>query len=337
MKLVRLYAYAVSPMKNVEHAEPPSGGAVRVTPDIRTTFEGMAVSAEAKIQVDFAVDTTTRTNDSRDRVMQFAFEASAAARSAATSLAASLAERMDRRSSACLLVLGSLRDADRARVFILTFPKEDALRLRSGGEEATIQVLTDVFSQTSRLRKAALFEGKNRKTAFLSGKVLDFQATTGSHPAADFWITDFLQCVLAMHGEAGTRELAKCLRRTYEAAETPAEKEELYAAILSVRRSPRPRWSLRSFADTYLAGRVKTEFIDAASNAAIVDSAFDFVPTVFDQALNFRVFRLEGEVFVSAPFDQIGNGRPVVVTGVEEKHLRCEGVVVDESLKTRHA
>jgi hypothetical protein len=338
MELTRLYAYSIEPLKNVEAAPRPEGGAARLTSELRSIFESLGNSAEANIKVDFQVDQTSRTNSVRDEMMRFGFGSGAEARSAAAALAARLGSVMDRRSSACLLVLGGWHETERARVSVWMFPKDEALRLRRSGKESIIEVLSDIFSRTSRLRKAAVFEGKNRKADFLRGRILDFQVASPARPAADFWIRDFLHCLLALHGEAGTRELARCLRKAYEAATVPSDKEAIYSAIASVRHSPRTRWSLRSFAETYLHSPSKEVFLQGAANTAASDSMFDFDREVFERALNFRVFQLEGDVYVSAPFDQVGPNRPVSVTADETRQLTCSGVVVSEAVRgRRHA
>jgi hypothetical protein len=116
------------------------------------------------------------------------------------------------------------------------------------------------------LRKAALFEGKNRKTDFIGGKVFDFQTSSQSREVADFWIVRFLHGVLAVHGPTGTRHLARCLHEAYEKTEGLDAKEQIYSAVIAVRQSRRPRWSLREFANQYLTGAAREAFVRAAPN-----------------------------------------------------------------------
>jgi hypothetical protein len=80
---------------------------------------------------------------------------------------------MDLRSHACLLVCAAYQDGARRRVTLWTFPKDEALRLRHNRSGSSIDYLEDVFSRNSKLRKAALFEGQQRRTDFLTGRVLD--------------------------------------------------------------------------------------------------------------------------------------------------------------------
>jgi hypothetical protein len=180
-----------------------------------------------------------------------------------------------------------------------------------------------------------LFQGQNRRTDFLTGRALDYQANVTSREVADFWIGRFLDAVFGIREDAGTRQLAKCIRIAFQAAKDSGEKEQLYAAIVAIRRSPRKRWSLKGFADTYLEGNLRDVFLESAPNEETVNSSFDFNRDIFDSALNFRVFHLESDVWVSAPFDEVG--RSVVLSGEKEKRLTCEGTVIEEYVKTRHA
>jgi hypothetical protein len=195
--------------------------------------------------------------------------------------------------------------------------------------------LSDIFSRTSRLRKAALFEGRNRKTDFIGGKVFDFQTSSQSREVADFWIVRFLHGVLAVHGPTGTRHLARCLHEAYEKTEGLDAKEQIYSAVIAVRQSRRPRWSLREFANQYLTGAAREAFVRAAPNQETLDSNFDSDRKTFDDTLNFRIFGLNTGVFVSSPLGEVG--KSVTLSGTTEKVLRCEGTVVEEHLRTRHA
>lgn len=337
MKLARLFAYNVEPGRKAEGLITPTGGAIQVNQGVEDVFTTLMKEMNARDPVDCRVDQTTRTNEVRDLLLTISFGTGPGPSGAAKAFAERLGSVMDRRSSPCLLVMGSLLDGPKVRLVICTFPQEAAIRLSAQGARSSIEMLEDVFSIRSKLRKAAVFEGQNRRTDFIRGNVLDFQARSTDRQAADFWIDSFLDCQLALHGDAGTRELARCIKKAYQAAESSSEQEALHAGMVALRTSPRHRWSLASFADTYLTGASKDAFISLAANETSVHADFDFVREVFDQTLNFRVFRLEGDVFVSAPFDQVGPNRSVVVTDENERRLlRCEGSVVKEEVRTRH-
>lgn len=337
MELFRLHAYTVIPTRTDEEASPPAGGAVNPPTELRAAFLEISDASRtgARTEVDFDVDTETRTNEVRDHILRFAFENPAAAKVAASWLAARLGGSMDRRSDPCLLVLAALRDGSRRRVAISTFPRDEAFRLRTSKGTPSIELLKDVFSRTSRLRKAAFFEGMQRRTDFLRGLIFDSQAMSAAKEAADFWIVSFLQCVLAFHGAAGTRHLAKSLQAAYGRADDPHVQEQLSAAIMALRHSPRRRLSLQGFADDYLSEPAKKAFLEAIPNDAVLGTPFDLDREVLDSTLRYRMFRLDTDVFVTAPLDAIGQS--VTVTGEgPRRRLRCEGEIRDERVRSRH-
>ena len=268
-------------------------------------------------------------------VMAFSFGTPSEAKTAASALATKLAKSMDQRSPSCLLILAASKDGDSGRMTFWAFPRDEAFQFRTAKEGPSIKILTDIFSRTSRLRKAALFEGKNRKTDFLSGRVLDLQ-TTGAHgKAADYWIGEFLDCRLGLEEEAGTRILASCLRTTYEAVTDQSARDQLYSAMVAVRTSPRHTWSLNDFANQYLQGEVKDAFLNSAPSQDLIALSFHFNRAAFETKLNFRIFHLNNDVYVSAPFSAVGQN--VTIQDGETRTLRCEGEIIDESVRSRHA
>ena len=168
MNLLRVHADTVSPSRTAETAFDPEGGAVSVTPELRRVIQENVNSAQfdSRTAVDFQLDPTTRTNETRDLVLAFGFGEPAAARSAALSLARHLAQAMNLRSSPCLFVPVAFEGGDRRAVYLWTFPRAEAFRFRRDASGPTIEVLTDIFSQTSRLRKAARFHASSGKIDF---------------------------------------------------------------------------------------------------------------------------------------------------------------------------
>ena len=337
MELFRLHAYAVVPQRTVDDTQSPTGGAIVINAELRSVMDVNIADARFDQQplVDFDLDTTTRTNDTRDAVIAFAFGESATAKAAAVGLADRLSHAMDRRSTPCLFVPTAFREGNSCRVVLWIFPREDAFQLRESAAGPTIEVLTDVFSQKSRHRKAARFYGKNLRTDFLQGRVLDHQANAVSRDFADFWINRFLQCVLSMKDDAGTRLLAKTIRQTYDGLETAGEREQMHSAVMAMRHSPQRRVSLYTFADRYLDGDAKSIFIANVKNEHALHSPFNFDRTLFDETLQFRIFELERGVFVSSPLTEVGE--TVRISGADDnRRLSCQGRIVDEKLRTRH-
>ena len=126
-------------------------------------------TTQRPIAVDLQVDPDTRTSEMRDLMLEFAFGTKSKPDSAGEKLAAALSQAMDRRSHPCLFVVAASGDTDRRSVTMWTFPQEEAFQFRGASARPSIELLTDIFSRTSRLRKAALFEGKYRTTDFIRG------------------------------------------------------------------------------------------------------------------------------------------------------------------------
>jgi len=337
LELFRLHAYSVLPQRTRGDKSPPVGGAIRITPNLRRVMSANTKDAQFDSQplVDFEVDQTTRTNSTRDAVMAFAFGEGATARAAALRLADHLSDSMDQRSTPCLLVPAALREDSFCRVILWIFPREEAFQLRNEATGPTIDILTDVFSQKSRHRKAAFFEGKNIRTGFLQGRVLDHQANAVSRDFAEFWVGRFLKCVLSMKDETGTRLLAKTIRLAYDGLVDVEAREQLHAGVMAIRHAPQKRVSLATFADRYLDGEARSVFLARITNEHAKNSPFDFQLSVFDATLQFRVFQLDSGVVVSSPLSQIGE--TVKISGTLERKLTCKGIVVGEKLRSRHA
>lgn len=341
MELFRLHAYAVFPTRRSENPSVPEGGPVTITAALNAILDESEIAArfDNRTLVDFEMpDGDSRVNEVRDLIVAFGFRDGVAVKQAALGIAARLGNAMDMRSGECLLVLTAMRENTRRRVTLWTFPRDQAFRFRRRGAGATIQVLTDVFSQTSKLRKAAQFEGREVRNDFLQGRVLDFQANQLAHDVANFWISRFLQCTLSIADDAGTRMLATAIRKTVDASVKLEEKEQLLTAVMAIRTSPRRRWSLNEFAQQYLHGPVKDRFLEAAPNPESAASLFNFRRTDFEAALAYRVYTLQTGVLVSAPLAEIGNSVKVTesreaATVAARRQLSCTGAVVDEKVR----
>ena len=63
---------------------------------------------------------------------------------------------------------------------------------------------------------------------------------------------------------------------------------------------------------------------------------FIFDRATFESKLNFRIFELESGVWVSSPFSEIGETVRIRETA-DQRVLSCEGNVVNEQIRARHA
>lgn len=343
MDLFRIYAYAVTPQRKAEVKQAPSGGAFPVNDDIRKALDALLVTSKlaSQAEVHFRFDGDNnfqqRQHAVRDLVMDFAFQAPAKAKAAAQALSTKLSDAMDERSPpTTLFILAVGRSGALRRMTMWAFPHDEAFQFRSSNNRPRIRLLDDIFSRSSRLRKAVLFQGRNRNSDFLTGRILDQQAMGGFGKAADYWISNFLDCRLGLEGEAGTRLLAKHLREAYESLDSQPDREQLFNAMTAVRTSTKTTWSAKQFAAQYLQGEAKRVFLQSVP-ADLRNLSFKFQRDVFEDKLNFRVFRLKDDVYVSAPFGTIGDGKTVRIIDGQQRKLRCEGPIAEEKVRARHA
>lgn len=336
MNLFRINAYFVDPSRTSERYALPQGGRISLGKDLVKALDRnyKAAKFQTRPSIDFNVDPQTRTNPVRDSIIQFAFQGPSKADDAALTLATRLSQTMDLRSKPSLFIVMSLKDGDKRRVIAWTFPRDEAFRLSTKTKAPSLQILTDIFSQSSSLRKAAMFEGRNLRNGFLSGTVLDLQ--TGLHylEIANFWVEEFLMCKLGLLGAAGTRILADALKHTASVAENPVEKEQVFATMLSLKHSPKRDWTFQEIADQYLSGRVKSNFLSALPNQQTVNSQFVLEKPGLERELKFRIFSLDTGVFVSSPMEEVG--KSVNVSDDDQRKLECQGVIVDEKVRARH-
>lgn len=353
MNLFRLFAYPVEPQRTAppEAFVDPVGSRIDWTAELEGALAAALAAARRMTSVDLRLDTDprNRTSEVRDAVMRFAFEYQhASAEAAATALARRLSASMDERSKPCLFLAAAYRDsapAPQRQVALWIFPRDEAFRFHA----MTIELLNDIFSRSSRLRKLALFEGRQIRSHFITAQALDFQASEIDE-VARFWIDRFLDAQLSISDEAGTRLLAQAISRVSEGELSLDEREQLQAAAIAVRTMPQPRWSLEEFANQMLSGDLRTRFLAEAPNDETRRSVFGFERTVFEDSLRTRIFRLDSGVTVYSPIEQVGQSVHVVrtrgaVAAAEDvvsanargERLRVEGAVVSDKMSKRRA
>lgn len=339
MPIDNVFAYAVAPQKNTNDPATPEGGSVPVSAELRTvlTESNEAAQFHRKTEIAFEVDTATRTNEVRDWVMTLAFGTPREAAAVSLDLARRLSTAMDQRSTPALFICSTydVSDGNRKRVTLWTFPRDAAFQFSHGDGRQRVRVLRDVFSQTSGLRKAAMFEGRQLRNHFLTGRALDYQAGGTTRDIAEFWIKRFLMCRFGLRGDAGTRLLARALKDAFDHCPDPHDKEQLYATIMALRVAPARQHSIENIAETYLSGRAKAALLEALPDEGNAGLLFEVQPDVLEATLNFRVFELVSGVVVSSPFGEIGTS--VILSEGEAKHLTCSGDVRIERLRKRHA
>ncbi|HEY2716678.1 MAG TPA: nucleoid-associated protein [Solirubrobacterales bacterium] len=352
MDLTRLFGYEIEPQRTVEEDlfNPPLGGELAIGESLRVALDNslrVAQKSNKMTEVVLRVDEDPdreRTCPVRDAVLEVAFGDESAAAAGADWLAAQLSRAMDERSKDCLLLIAAYGEDGKKtrRVAAWIFPQDEAFRFTAGKEGNDIELLTEIFSRTSALRKMAVFEGKRLATNFITADVLDFQFGRADD-VADFWITQFLEARLSITSAAGTKVLADALKRASEADISPAENEQVHNAAIAIRTMPQSHWSLEEVANTFLSGNAREVFLAAAPNDIARTSSFKMDRPALERGLSFRNFKLTKNVYVSAPIEEVGEDKIVRVEraegaaddGTGEKvHIDAE--IVQDRLGSRH-
>lgn len=335
MELKRIHAYEVNPQRLAGQPVAPKGGAYNAPHDFILALEDYLRAANLVAQPPVAFrtyfddDAEQASNDVRHRIMDYTFGAPATAKSGALFLADRLSRAMDSRSESCLLVLTAYANDDDRRFIGWAFPKDEPFGFTANGDRADIQIIKNAFSRSSSYRKAVMFKGPRHDDHYWNGNVIDKQATV-----ANYWVTTFLDCNFLIDSKTGTQMLARLLKETHESLSNRSDKDQITAAVLGVRGSQRKNWSLRRFANDFLAGNVKSTFLGKAPPEA-ASTEFELDRPELEARVSLRVFRLQDDVVVMAPFDAINNS--VRISGTDERRLKCEGIVVDESVRSKRA
>jgi hypothetical protein len=354
MELNRLHGFAIEPQRTVDEDlfNDPLGGRLTVRDSLRVALDNSLRTAEKSGRM---TDITLKVNQDpnavrtcpvRDAALSVAFGDEEEADAAAHFLGTHLSKAMDERSPECLFLLAAYAEkvSKKSRVAFWIFPQDEAFRFTPGQEENDIELLTEIFSRTSALRKMALFEGKNIATNFIQGKVLDYQ-TGRADDVAGFWIRRFLEAVLSITPAGGTKVLTDALKRASDADLNPAENQQVHSAAMAIHTMPQTHWSLEEVANNFLSGKAREVFLGTAENEATRTSTFELDRAALERGLSFRNFRLPGDVWVSAPLDQVGDDKLVQVeptdngdseTGPGER-VRVEAEVIQDRLGSRRA
>lgn len=334
MNLVHCHAFAVS-ASGWNQVPNVQGG--RISPD--SQLESLIAKNIEKAKFGSCLESVFETDDSRQNDMralirEHGFGDDTAADKAAEEIAQRLCVAMDNRSHPALLIIASRRDGSSSQVSLWTFPRDEALRLINQKTASTLQVLTDIFSQTSRLRKAAFFAGGQAKTEFLGGKILDLQSGGGPKAIADFWLSDFLLSMPAIKPKAGTQMIARALVQCAKEAVDLTDQQQLQNAAMSIRSGPKQRWSPREISENFFSGSLASKFEKKFPNAATYNTPFDIDQDTYSANLNFTVYKLESGVVVSSPFSEIGESVRISGTADDGERLICEGRVVSQRVRS---
>lgn len=334
MKLIHFHAFSVRASNWGETIKLQGG---RIVAD--ENLEALIAKNIEKAKFDQCLESVfetddQRNNDMRELIRQHAFGDTQAADKAAGEIAQRLCVAMDNRSNPALLVIATRKDGTISQTTLWTFPREEALRLVDQTSKSTLQVLTDIFSQSSRLRKAASFKGGQAKTDFLGGRILDFQASGGPKAVADFWLSDFLLSAPAIKPKAGTRMIAKALIECAKEVTELIAEQQLQNAAMGLRTGPKKKWSPKEISDQFFNSELAERFRRKFPNDATYNTVIEIDQDVYSTNLNFAVYKLDSGVIVSTPFSQVGESVRVTGGAKGESHLVCEGRVVSQRVRS---
>ena len=328
MKLTKLYAFEVFPQKGEEEMDQPEGGKMKINAEIRNALTQLISDTrlETETPIAFHVEDPKAKkleNEVREKLLQFCFGNTTTPGKVAGQLALKLSSVMDKRSSPFLLLFSGFENKKSSRVVLWAFPKDKVFKFSATKDGANVEVIPDVFSVSSKIRKAALFDGQNKPDSFWEGRMLDLQSGT-----TELWVENFLDCRLSVSGIFGTQRLADYLSDSYKKSDEPVAREQIFNAIVAVRTAPIKRTSFLKFAKDYLSGETKDVFL-AAIPSEERSMTFDFDRDVFENKLGFRVFKMKDDVFVSAPLGTVGTS-----VKITQEHLKYEGDINEEYLRS---
>lgn len=335
--LSKIHAYEVIPQRLQKVAADPKGGSFSADPDFKKELKKYLQKSRlmTRPEVSFRIDTTTGVNSHtvRSSVVDYLFGASATSKKASLELARRLSKSMDDRSPYTLLMLVAYKakdDESFRRLVMWAFPKDEPFEFSAGKGTAKIKIPENIFSRSSNFKKGSLYEGFKSDDAFLQGYVIDRQAESSWGTAADYWVSRFLDSQFTLTGLAGTRLLARTLKITHDDLTEQDDKNQITDSIRAAFASTRRRFSIHEYAKEYLTDTAKSTFL-ANAPQEIVKTKFDFDKQEFEEKVQLRVFRLDDDVIVSAPFSTID--KSVKFVGKDSKQLRVTGTIVEETVK----
>jgi hypothetical protein len=333
----RLYAFQISPRRTLSHFPEAHGGSVEASLELRKLFEELIPSS--KIQSQSLVHLRSEDPESepfrnqiRDHCLAICYGTDEQALVSASEIAAKLSLSMDQRSSKhSLLVIDAHETAQTRRIILWLFPKDDVFRLQTSSNGNHLSVLEDVFSKSSTWRKAAIFSGQNTVHGFRTGRVIDVQSRKTDERAADFWLRLFLNAVYAMDSKNSTAQLVSTLKDAFEVSTGP-QRDQLFAAMVALPKSPNKNWSYAQIAQQYLDPAYQNSFLNLIPDM-VRESSFELDPDLFQTKLKFRVFETNEGVWVSCPPDQVGK---TVQIDPHRSSIALTGTIKHESIRARH-
>lgn len=339
LSLLKIHAYEVVPQRLQKTVTDPKGGAFSADASFKKELEKYLKNSKlpSRPEIAFRIDSNSPhgigAHPVRSSIIDYLFSAPATSKKSSLDLARRLSSSMDDRSPYTLLMLVAYKgdtDSNFRRLIMWAFPKDEPFEFTASNGTAKIRIPKNVFSRSSTFKKGSLYEGFQSDDAFLQGFVIDRQAETSWGTAADYWVSSFLDSQFTLTGSAGTRLLARTLKLTHDDLVEPADKSQITDSIRAAFTSTTKRLSIHQYANAYLTGTAKTTFLENAPTETI-KTMFDFDKQEFEEKVQLRVFRLDDDVVISAPFSAID--KSVKFVGKDSKQIRVTGNIVEETVK----
>lgn len=221
------------------------------------------------------------------------------------------------------------------------FPRDTVLRFSS--QRHRIEVIEDVFSQTSNQRKLALLSGRGRRAQFATAEVLDFQARRGARTVAVFWLDEFLDAVPDRSDEQASTFVGKILLEASRTITSPEDHDQIQAAVVALRHSPPAARSIASIGEDFLDGGALEAYqraaVEAVRDEATRNAHFRLDREKFAAHVGYRFFRLQQGTAVIAPIDVVNQGTVQVEVAqgsagtAPTRVLHVDDVIVTEQLR----
>ncbi len=336
----KIYAYEVVPQRLQKESADPKGGAFEADAPFKLELEKylekskLTKRPEVAFRIDYKSKTGVQDHPVRSRILNYCFGQPATAKKASLELAKRLGKSMDDRSPYTLLLFVAYKGEDDEsfrRLVLWAFPKDEPFQFSAKADgKSKIEIPKNIFSRSSSFKKGSLYQGFQNDSAFLQGFVIDRQAENSWGTAADYWVSSFLDSQFTLSGLAGTRLLARTLKLTHDDLTGQKDRNQITDSIRAAFSSTKKRLSMHLYAKEYLTDTAKSTFLSKAPPETI-KVKFDFDKSEFEEKVQLRVFRLDNDVVVSAPFSTINNS--VKLSGKDSKTIRVTGTIVEETVK----
>lgn len=333
--LQRGYASIIYPSKGASEPEPPRTYALKTDASFRQALsEAISIAGRRPMSSIVLNMDDNRAHPVRDAMIKLAFGQTRTPLPAMVELASRLAMSTDKRTRPALFVVTIDEDDEARRVSMYVFPEESTYALRSSAQEPTEAILEHLnsFVLESRLRKVARFAGKNIKSHFINGEIVDLQIGSGPRSVADYWVTDFLDAEFAINDYKGTSLAAAALKIAFQKADSRG-KQKIMEAAIALMADSRRAWSLRKIADEFIPAELSDVFCSVSPNTETLTNKFMLDRDLLRDRINYRVFRLKTGVWVSSPFSEVGRTVKLEDDGKKRTLTAC-GVVEDERVQS---